>query len=181
MLIKNVHLLTFLGINAGLGSGVALGSIRSASNSSVVIGRDSLIACRFSIDKIGAKIIVGDRCFLGKSHLVSADSIVIEDDVIISWGVTIVDHNSHPLDASARTNDVADWMNGRKNWTRVTSAPVLIGRKSWIGFNAVVLKGVTIGEGAVVGACSVVTKDVAPFTVVAGNPARIIRNLRGLQ
>ena len=49
--------------------------------------------------------------------------------------------------------------------------------KVWIGFNAIILKGVTIGEGAVVGAGSVVTKDVLPWTVVAGNPARLIREI----
>ncbi|MBV8923397.1 DapH/DapD/GlmU-related protein, partial [Bradyrhizobium sp.] len=56
-------------------------------------------------------------------------------------------------------------------------APVVIADKVWIGFNASILKGVTIGEGAVVGACSVVTRDVPPFAVVAGNPARVIRTL----
>ncbi|MBK8021791.1 MAG: hypothetical protein IPK19_10285 [Chloroflexi bacterium] len=54
-------------------------------------------------------------------------------------------------------------------------APIRICDKAWIGFNAVILKGVTIGEGAIVGAGSVVTKDVPAWTVVAGNPARIIR------
>lgn len=51
---------------------------------------------------------------------------------------------------------------------------VVIGDRAWIGFRAVILPGVTIGEGAVVGSCAVVTKDVAPFTIVAGNPARVI-------
>ncbi len=56
-------------------------------------------------------------------------------------------------------------------------SPVHVGDKSWIGFNSIVLKGVTIGEGAVVGAGSVVTKDVSAWTVVAGNPARVIREI----
>jgi acetyltransferase-like isoleucine patch superfamily enzyme len=54
---------------------------------------------------------------------------------------------------------------------------VRIGRAAWIGFDACVLPGVTIGEGAVVGARSVVTADVEPFTIVAGNPARLVRRL----
>ncbi len=136
-----------------------------------------MIACRFSIDRAGARISVGDRCFIGKSNLVSADAIVIEDDVIISWGVTVVDHNSHSLHVSVRADDVECWANGKKDWNGVISNPVCIKKNSWIGFNAVILKGVTIGEGAIVGACSVVTKDVAPFTLVAGNPACFIRHL----
>jgi galactoside O-acetyltransferase len=53
----------------------------------------------------------------------------------------------------------------------------MIGNKAWLGFDSAILKGVRIGEGAVVGAKSVVTKDVEPWTVVAGNPARVIRTL----
>ena len=56
-----------------------------------------------------------------------------------------------------------------------TARPVRIGRGAWIGFDSCVLPGVTVGEGAVVGARSVVTTDVEPFTIVAGNPARLIR------
>jgi maltose O-acetyltransferase len=54
---------------------------------------------------------------------------------------------------------------------------VIINDKAWIGFNAILLKGVVIGEGAVVAAGSVVTKDVEPWTMVAGNPARVIKRL----
>jgi acetyltransferase-like isoleucine patch superfamily enzyme len=64
-----------------------------------------------------------------------------------------------------------------KDWSRVAGEPVIIRDKAWIGLNAVVLKGVTIGEGAVVAAASVVTKDVEPWTIVAGNPARVMREL----
>jgi acetyltransferase-like isoleucine patch superfamily enzyme len=55
--------------------------------------------------------------------------------------------------------------------------PVKINDRVWIGFNSIILKGVTIGEGGIVGAGSVVTKDVPPYTIVAGNPARVIREI----
>ena len=97
------------------------------------------------------------------------------DDVIISWGVTIVDHDSHALHWSLRKHDVSAWSRGEKDWTSVSISPVIIGSKVWIGFGASILKGVTIGEGSVVGAQSVVTRNVPPFSIVAGNPARVIR------
>lgn len=97
--------------------------------------------------------------------------------MIISWGVTIVDHNSHAINWQKRAEDVADWRQKEKKWTDVAIAPVRLKSRCWIGFNASILKGVTVGEGAIVGAGSVVSKDVAPFTVVAGNPARVIRSL----
>jgi galactoside O-acetyltransferase len=69
-------------------------------------------------------------------------------------------------------------MNGVKRWDFVSVRPVRIGDKVWIGFGASILKGVNVGEGSVVGAKAVVTRDVPPYTVVAGNPARVVRQLR---
>jgi galactoside O-acetyltransferase len=96
---------------------------------------------------------------------------------MISWGVTITDHDSHSTQFSIRSNDVQKWKNGIKEWNGVSIRPVIINDKAWIGFNAILLKGVVIGEGAVVAAGSVVTKDVEPWTMVAGNPARVIKRL----
>ena len=96
---------------------------------------------------------------------------------MLSWGCTVTDHDSHSLNYDERAADVVEYLAGRKDWTNVPIAPVSIGDKVWMGFNCSVLKGVTIGEGAVVAANSNVTKDVPPWTLVAGNPARIIRTL----
>lgn len=146
-------------------------------NNRLRVGEDSLIQCRLVFDRQGAEVTIGDRCYIGASTLVSALRIDLGDDVVISWGVTIVDHNSHALEWEDRKTDVLDWKKNKKDWEHVKTGPVRIKDKAWIGFNVSILKGVTIGEGAVVGAGAVVTRDVPDYVVVAGNPARPIRNL----
>lgn len=141
----------------------------------VEVGQDCNIQSRILFDRAGAKVVIGDRCFVGASTMIAAESIVLEDDVVISWGVTIVDHNSHALDWRDRSQDVLDWNRGEKDWSNVTIAPVRLKSRCWIGFDAKILKGVTVGHGAIVAAGSVVTKDVPDAHVVAGNPARTIR------
>lgn len=148
--------------------------LRLRPGCAVRVGVDCDLHCRISFDREGAEVSIGDRCYIGASHLVCAERIAIADDVIISWGVTIVDHNSHAIDWQDRVNDVAEWKAGRKDWSMVARRPVVIGSKVWIGFNVSILKGVSIGEGAVIGAGAVVTKDVPPYTIVGGNPARVL-------
>src|SRR5207253_1878760 len=79
-------------------------------------------------------------------HVAAATSVTIGDDVLMAWGVTIVDHDSHSLAFSKRADDVAMWMRGEKDWTHVPTKPVVVGNKAWIGLHAMILTGVTIGE-----------------------------------
>ncbi|WP_369813950.1 DapH/DapD/GlmU-related protein [Flavobacterium sp. KJJ] len=106
----------------------------------------------------------------------------------MAWGTFVYDHNSHSLDYKERQNDIlqqlSDYREGKfftenKNWDVVDSKPIKICSNAWIGMNCIILKGVTIGEGAIVGAGSVVTKDVPAWTVVGGNPAVVIKKLEG--
>lgn len=143
----------------------------------ITIGLRTMVSATISFDRDNAIVTIGDRTFIGASDIVCASRVTIGDDVLISWGCTIVDHNSHSLVWEERKDDVINWMAGRKDWQNVKVSPVKIGNKAWIGFNSIILKGVSIGEGAIVAAGSVVTKDVPPFTVVAGNPARIVRSM----
>ena len=151
--------------------------IRGSRRCRLFIGEGCFVRSRVVFEREGATISVGDRCFLGKGVISVADGVKIGSDVLISWGVTITDHNSHSLRFSERQRDVEEWLGRNKNWTGVKVGKVDIHDKAWIGLDAIILKGVTIGEGAIVGAGSVVSKDVPPFTIVAGNPARVVREL----
>ena len=160
--------------------------IRSPSNNPrISIGCDCLINGSYVIENDTGSIVIGDRSFIGNSLFVCADSIEIGSDVMISWGCTLIDNDGHSLNWLDRCNDVRDWkvgienpaMAGLKNWSVVKSSKIKLHDKAWIGFNTIILKGVTIGQGAVVAAGSVVTKNVEPFTLVAGNPARFVKKL----
>ena len=143
----------------------------------ISIGEGSIVNCRIGFDDPGGRVQIGRRCYIGASLLVCHTGIRIDDDVIISWGVTVVDHDSHSIDWQQRSADVRLWGQGRKSWNGVNIGPVHIEERAWIGFGASILKGVRIGRGSVIGAGSVVTRDVPPYVVVAGNPARIVRQL----
>ena len=166
------------GYRSGPGTRIGWRTLLHRPSGALSIGSENMIYCRFSFDRPDARISIGDRCFIGRSLIVAASEVEIEDDVLVSWGVTIVDHNSHPLAAELRKDEVREYAQGRKNWTHVEMGKVTLKKNCWIGFNAVILKGVTVGEGAVVGACSVVTRDVPPHSIVAGNPARVLRSTK---
>lgn len=154
----------------------------------ITVGEKCLLKADFIFETGKGKINIGNNVYIGGATLISRSSIEIEDDVTMAWGITVYDHNSHSIYWEERKNDnrqcYIDYKNHggnglvNKDWSHVVSKPIKIGSKVWIGFDVVILKGVTIGEGAVVGAKSVVTKDVAPWTVVAGNPAIVVKKLK---
>lgn len=156
---------------------VSLRSVLGKLPARLAIGEGSIVAARLRADRPDAEISIGSRTFVGRSTIVCAQRVSIGDDVLVSWGCQIVDHDSHALDWADRASDVSDWYRGSKDWSKVPCAPVVIGNRVWIGFNVLVLKGVHIGDGAVVAAGSVVTRDVPANSLVGGNPARVIREL----
>lgn len=176
-LIAKYRIRKYENVNISDSAKIRYRNIVHRPNSHLSVGNGSIIEGSLISDRDGSVISIGEKTFIGSSNIVCAEHIEIGSDVLIAWGCWIVDHNSHSISWSKRSNDVKDWYIGKKNWGNVLCSPVKIGNKVWIGFNSIILKGVTIGEGAVIGAGSVVTKDVPPYTVVAGNPARIIREI----
>jgi len=160
---------------------VAYRSLRIRPHSSLRVGEGSIVEGTVVTEREGAEISIGKNTFVGNSVISCAARIDIGDDVLVSWGCNIVDHNSHAILWQHRMNDVREWYDGKKNWIHVDIRPVKIGDKSWLGFNVGILKGVTIGEGAIVGAGSIVTKDVPAWTIVAGNPAKIVKKIEGAE
>ncbi len=128
------------------------------------IGDESKIGTFVEIQK-GAKI--GNRVKIS-SHTFICEGVTIQDEVFIGHGVMFI-NDKYPRAATSigQLQTEADWI----------CVPTLIGRGASIGSNATILCGVTIGQQAIVGAGSVVTRDVPPRSIVAGNPARVIRML----
>ena len=108
-----------------------------------------------------AEITIGDNCFFNRNcSLTAAENIVIGNQCMFANNFVVVDHDHDRKDG--------------KILKELVSAPVKIGNNVWCGANVTVLKGVTIGDGAVIAAGSVVNRDVAAYSVVAGVPARKI-------
>ncbi len=114
-----------------------------------------LTAIRPHMVRIGKNVVVMPGCLM-----MSAGGITIDDGVMIAANVQLISNNHDFYERQI-----------------ITCRPVHIGKNAWIGAGATILPGVTVGDNAVVGAGSVVTKDVAPDTIVAGNPAKLIKTI----
>jgi len=143
----------------------------------ITIGSHVHIRGQIIVMAHGGSIRIGDYCFIGEdARIWSSSTIVIGNRVLISHGVNIHDNIAHSLSARSRHEHIKQIYGVAHPAVLkdVPDAPIVIEDDAWLGFNSTVLKGVTIGKGAVVGAGSIVTKDVEPFSIVVGNPARVI-------
>ncbi|HEX5425755.1 MAG TPA: acyltransferase [Candidatus Acidoferrales bacterium] len=152
---------------------------RRASKARIVIGSNCLIQGDLVAERDESCIDIADNVLLGGGSVIDcALEVKIEGHVLISYACIITDSDNHSIFPEWRVSDLSDWMNGgRHDWSRTVMAPVRICEGAWIGARSIVLKGVTIGTGAVVGMGSVVTRDVPARSVVAGNPARVVRSI----
>jgi acetyltransferase-like isoleucine patch superfamily enzyme len=122
---------------------------------------------------------LGDYTLVHGARIICDAEIIIGDYSLISWNVVLMDSYRVPFNLLDRRRELelVPTRQPRLAAAEVAARPIHIQRNVWIGFDACVLPGVTIGEGSVVGARAVVAEDVPPYTVVAGNPARFIRRL----
>ncbi|MCX2432361.1 acyltransferase [Pedobacter sp. GR22-10] len=157
-----------------------------ANKKYVTIGQGSILNCEIIFETEQGNVQVGNNSYIGNTTIICRSNVVFEDNIFVAWGGYFYDHDSHSLDYKERRKDIAtqlhDYRAGRnfienKNWNVVNSKPIRICSDAWIGMNCIILKGVTIGEGAIVGAGSIVTKDVEPWTIVGGNPARKLKDI----
>ena len=171
------HVLSQPGVRIAPDTKVSFEKVVFRSSNQLAIGSGSIVDASIVFERDEGEVVVGRNTFIGASTLICSESISIGDDVLIAWGCTFIDHNSHPVDWETRCDDARNWFQGNKDWTHVLRKPIKIGSRSWIGFNVIILKGVTIGEGSVVGAGSVVTDEIPPGVIAAGNPCRVIRSI----
>ncbi len=147
----------------------------------ICIGKNSVLRGELLIFAHAGEIHLGEDCYIGEnSRIWSSELVKIGNRVYISHNVNIHDTNSHSLSPQIRHEHfikIISTGHPKINDVDIQSRPVYIEDDVWIGFNSTIFKGVKIGKGAVIGACSVVTKDVPEFVVVVGNPAKVIKKI----
>lgn len=142
-------------------------------NNDVVLDRNTRIEAwdAFSGIRYNPKIVIGNHVYLNPDcHIGAINKIIIEDNVLIGAGVLITDHSHGKVIAE----ELKIPPRKRKLYSK---GPVIIKSGVWIGEHVAILSGVTIGKNAIIGANSVVTRDVPDNAVVGGNPAKVIKQL----
>ncbi|RKR81078.1 succinyltransferase-like protein [Mucilaginibacter gracilis] len=132
-----------------------------------IIGRQQL--CYFVVGPQG-KLTIGNHVGISSTAIVCYESIIIGDNVKIGGNTVIYDTDFHSLKVSERTKVPEDF-------SKVKTKPVKIEDNAFIGAHTTILKGVVIGRNSIVGSCSVVTKNIPPDEIWAGNPARFIKKI----
>lgn len=158
--------------------------IRKAQGSCFIIGNDCTILNNSYENIAGitspsvlstvspqAKLTIGDYVGISGACICCIDEITIGNYVNIGVGARIYDTDFHPIDFNERR------LNPGFDLSKIPHAPVSIGDDVWIGANAIILKGVTIGERSIIAAGSVVTKSMPADCIIAGNPARVVKQL----
>lgn len=154
----------------------------------VSIDENCILFGKIVFNSTSGEVIIGKNTQIN-GEIICTNRVVLGSNIFMAWGVTLFDNDSHSLDYIDRINDMTSQLNDirngdsfikNKDWSIVKSSPIIIKDYAWLGMNSIILKGVTIGEGAIVAAGSVVTKDVPDWTIVAGNPAQVVKKIEKL-
>jgi acetyltransferase-like isoleucine patch superfamily enzyme len=140
----------------------------------IQIGAHTISRGECVVSNPAGSIKIGSYCYIGDhTRIWSAVGVTIGNQVLISHSANIHDNNSHPISAWRRHRQAVQIFSGCDfDMTDVDMAPIVIEDDVWIGFNAAIMKGVTVGKGAIIGAGAVITKNVPPYAIMVGNPAR---------
>ncbi len=153
---------------------------RSRQPAAVRIGRGASIYLGVMFD-LGpdASVSIGEFSLLNGSRIICRSSIKIGAYCLVSWNTVLMDSLGVPRDARARRAllEAAGHSPDRRLEDNAPAAPIVLGDGVWLGFDSCVLPGVTIGDGVIVGARSVVVESVPAYSIVVGNPARVVRQL----
>ena len=154
--------------------------VHLSGGATVIIGKDFLMGnsiltsasgvkgkCKIHVGK-DSNLYIGNNVGINLTTIECFNNIHIGNGVRIGFGTHIMDTDFHSLDPKVRL--------GLDN--QVHTAPIIISDKVFIGAHCFVMKGVTIGEGAIIGACSVVTKDIPPYSIAVGNPAKVVKYIQ---
>ena len=171
--------------NAQIGENVQFGTTFSISNSKakIIVGDNTWIYANINIfpHNDDCELIIGKDCYIGdNSRLWVSKKIIIGDRSLIAHNVNIFDTTTHPTDKNIRYEHecvVKTQGMPMHKYQTIEEQPVIIGQDVWIGCNCVIMKGVNIGDGTIIGAGSVVTKDIPAGVMAAGNPAKVIKTI----
>ena len=152
-----------VGMNVKIGTGVSIPQPELVNLYGCVIGNYSKIGAFFEIQK---SAIIGAFCKIS-SHTFVCEGVTIEDEVFVGHGVRFINDRYPRAATKRRLQTEIDWQ----------VVPTIVKKGASVGSGAVIMCGVTIGKKAIVGAGAVVTKNVPDFTIVAGNPAKIINKI----
>lgn len=154
--------------------------INYSEKEKIFIGKNTHIRGELLVYPYGGGISIGDFTYVGDGTVIrAAERITIGNNVLIAHNVNIFDTDSHEINWKEREEGFKTIIEKGHPLSKghIKTAAVVIEDNVWISYNVSILKGVRIGKGAIVAAGSIVTKDVEPFTLVAGNPAKFIKKL----
>ena len=156
--------------------------IYNTSGAKLLIGNNVTVNSSFLSNLVGlyqrtiivtrtpqAELIIGDNVGISGATIYARESIKIGDNTLVGGNAKIFDNDFHPLEIEARNKDIKE---------KIGTRPVVIGKNCFIGGNSIILKGTVLGDGCIVGAGAVVSGKFEDNCIIAGNPARVIKNIK---